>query len=100
MLTTCHQLLQATSAHEWQTNHALAIDCAQHARLFFGSTDLGLDTAAPGTFTLNPSAAMRDALLKDYDAMAGMVFGAVPSLDAVLATVRAFEAVANRSTAA
>ena len=43
---------------------------------------------------------MRDALLKDYDAMAGMVFGAVPSLDAVLATVRAFEAVANRSTAA
>lgn len=95
-----HQLLQAASSHEWQANHALAIDCAHHARLFFGSTDLGLDTAAPGTFTLTPSAAMRDALLKDYDAMAGMVFGTVPSLDAVLASVGTFEAVANRSTAA
>jgi len=91
-----HQLMQAASAHEWQANHALAIDCAHHARLFFGSADLGLNTAAPGTFTLTPSAAMRDALARDYEAMAGMVFGEVPALDSVLATVQQFEEIANQ----
>jgi hypothetical protein len=59
-----HQLMHASSAVAWQTDHALAIDCARHARLFFGSADLGLDTAIPGTFTLTPSSAMRDARLR------------------------------------
>ena len=90
-----HQLMQAASAHEWQANHALAIDCAHHARLFFGSADLGLHTAAPETFTLTPSAAMRDALARDYEAMAGMVFGEVPALDTVLASAERFERIAN-----
>ena len=54
-----HPLMQATSAHEWQADHALAIDCAQHAQLFFGNADLGLDTAIPGTFTLTPGAEER-----------------------------------------
>lgn len=94
-----HQLMQAGLAHEWQANHALAIDCAHHSRLFFGSADLGLDTAAPGRFTLTPSSAMRDALAKDYEAMAGMVFGAIPSLDDVLASASRFEQMVNRSDA-
>ncbi len=72
-----HRLMQTASAHEWQANHALAINCAQHARLFFSSVDLGLDTAIPGTFTLTPSAAMRDALARDYAAISGMVFGEI-----------------------
>ena len=91
-----HQLMQATSAHEWQADHALAIDCAHHARLFFGSANLGLDTAASGTFTLTPSAVMRDALAKDYEAMVGMVFGEVPPLDAVLGSVEKLERGVNR----
>ena len=90
-----HQLMQAISAHEWQADHALAIDCAQHARLFFGSADLGLDTAIPGTFTLTPSPAMRDALARDYAAMSGMVFGEIPGLDAVLASAERFEQIVN-----
>lgn len=94
-----HQLMQAELAHEWQANHALAIDCARHARLFFGSADLGLDTAAHGTFTLTPSAAMRDALARDYEAMAGMVFGEVPALDMVLASAQRFEKIANHAVA-
>ena len=73
-------------------DHTLELDCARHARLFFGSADLGLDTAAPGTFTLKPSSAMRDALAKDYEAMAGMVFGDVPPLDVVLASAERLEA--------
>jgi hypothetical protein len=92
-----HQLMQAAVAAAWQADHKLALDCARHARLFFGSADLGLESAAPGTFTLTPSAEMLDALARDYKAMAGMVFGEVPRLDAVLATAQRFEQIANGS---
>ena len=90
--------MQAASAHEWHADRALAIDCAQHARLFFGSVDLGLDTAIPGTFALTPSAAMRDALTRDYAAMSGMIFGEIPALDAVLASAERFEQIVNDAT--
>lgn len=40
--------------------------------------------ARPGAFTLAPSASMREALARDYAAMAGMVFGEVPAFDALL----------------
>jgi hypothetical protein len=86
-----HQLMQAGQAVEWQADRALALDCARHARLFFGSADLGLHCAAPGDFTLVPGAAMCDALAKDYEAMAGMVFGAVPAMNDVLGSVRRLE---------
>lgn len=92
-----HKLIQSISAHEWQADHKLAIDCAQHARLFFGSADLGLDTAMPGTFTLTPSPAMRDALTRDYEAMSGMIFGEIPKFDAVLASVEKIEQIVNGS---
>ncbi len=92
-----HQLMQSLSAVAWQNDLELAIDCAHHARLFFGSADLGLDIAVPGTFTLTPSLAMREALEKDYEAMAGMVFGDVPPLDAVLRSAEHFEQIVNGS---
>jgi hypothetical protein len=92
-----HQLMQVPSHEEWRENRALANDCAQHARLFFGSTDLGLNIAAPGTFTLTPGGTMRDALARDYSAMAGMVFGDIPEFDAVLDSARRFEAFINRA---
>jgi hypothetical protein len=90
-----HQLMQASASPEWQADQALAMDCAHHARLFFGSADLGLDIAHPGTLTLVPSTAMHEALSKDYEAMAGMVFGEVPELEAVLASVEQFEQTIN-----
>lgn len=93
-----HQLLQAALAGEWLADRALALDCARHARLFFGSADLGLESAAPGAFTLTPGAAMRDALAKDYEAMAGMVFGAIPSLSDVLGSVQRLEGTINAAT--
>lgn len=95
-----HQLIQAPEAAKWQDDHDLAIDCAHHARLFFGSADLGLDTAANGTFTLAPSPAMRDALAKDYAAMSGMIFGDIPPLDLVLVSVERFEQLINSSEGA
>jgi hypothetical protein len=90
-----HQLMQAEGFPEWLANHALARDCARHARLFFGSSDLGLTTAEPGTFTLAPAPGMRDALAKDYEAMTGMVFGEVPPLNRVLESVVALELAIN-----
>jgi Nucleotidyl transferase AbiEii toxin, Type IV TA system len=94
-----HQLMQATSAKDWRANHTLAVDCAQHARMFFGSTDFGLDAAVPGTFTLMPSVEMRDALARDYVAMSGMVFGKMVELDTVLVSVQQLEQLINNSTA-
>lgn len=90
-----HQLLRSTHATDWLANRALAEDCARHARLFFGSTDLGLDLAKPETFTLMPSPPMLDALKRDYTAMAGMVFNEVPALTDVLASVERVETTIN-----
>lgn len=86
-----HQLMRHERAPPWLENRALAADCATHARLFFGSADLGLTTAMHGSFTLTPSPAMREALIADYTAMTGMIFGDAPSLDAILETVATVE---------
>jgi hypothetical protein len=86
-----HQLLHSERSARWLDNRPLAANCATHARLFFGSADLGLTTAAHGTFTLTQTRAMRDALHADYVAMAGMIFGDVPPLDAVLASIEEIE---------
>lgn len=90
-----YRLLQAEGADAWRADQALALDCARHARMFFGSPNLGLETAAPGTFTLVPSEAMSAPLAKDYEAMSGMIFGDVPALAAVLASVAELEATLN-----
>jgi hypothetical protein len=90
-----HRLMQDPLAAAWQADHALAVDCAHHARLFFGSADLGLDSAVPGSFTLAPSPAMRETLERDYKAMAGMVFGDIPPFDAVLDSAARFERIVN-----
>lgn len=95
-----HRLLQQETASDWRADQALAMDCAGHARMFFGSADLGLDAAKPGTYTLVPGAAMRDALAKDYVAMSGMIFGAVPSLDEVLTSVEQLQQSINQEVAA
>lgn len=86
-----HQLLRHEQALGWLEKRALGADCATHARLFFGSADLGLDTAAPGSFTLVPPPDMREALQTDYAAMARMIFGDVPALDAILRSIAEIE---------
>jgi len=57
---------------------------------FFGSPDLGLDTAAPGTYVLGPTDMLAD-LRRDYERMAGMIIGAVPEFDEVIQSVREVE---------
>ena len=50
-------------------------------------------------FTLVPDDAMRAPLAKDYEAMAGMIFGEVPALADVLAAVSELEAALNATAA-
>lgn len=94
-----HRLAQAEGASIWQADHGLAADCATHAKLFFGSPDLGLESAAAGTFTLTPDAAMHDALGRDYAAMSRMIFGDIPPLDTVLTSVTALQEAINTAAA-
>ena len=54
-----YRLMKADPGNTWRADQALAADCARHARMFFGSPDLGLETAAAGGFTLVPDEAMR-----------------------------------------
>jgi hypothetical protein len=61
----------------------------------FNSADLDLAHAVPGTLALMPPTGMRDALQRDYSAMTGMIFGAVPSMEAILTVVEEVEMTAN-----
>ena len=90
-----YRLLQAEPENAWRTDQTLAIDCARHARMFFGSPDLGLESAASGSFTLTPDEAMIEALSKDYEAMSGMVFGRFPPLKEVLSAINTLETALN-----
>ena len=75
-----YRLMQADADRTWRADRALAADCARHARMFFGSPDLALETAAHGSFTLVPDEPMRAPLAKDYEAMAGMIFGELAAI--------------------
>jgi hypothetical protein len=74
---------------------AMARDCAAHARMFFNRPDLDLATAQPGSFALLPHDDMMDQLRRDYAAMQVMVFGDVPTFDAVMASIARLESVVN-----
>ena len=62
----------------------LALDCVQHARMFFNSVDLNVAAAVPGSFTLSPTPDMAAALARDYAAMSGMIFGQPPPFADIL----------------
>jgi hypothetical protein len=79
------------------TDLSLGAECARHARMFFDRPDLDLATAAPGSFALVPVPAMRARLERDYDSMAGMIFGDIPVFDDVMQTVVDVEAQLNRA---
>jgi hypothetical protein len=43
---------------------------------------------------------MHEALSRDYEAMAGMVFGEIPALSAVLSSIERFEEIVNSAVVA
>jgi hypothetical protein len=74
----------------------MAEDCVRHARMFFNRPDLDLASAVPGSFALTPHDGMLSDLRRDYDAMSGMVFGAIPTVDEVVASISRLERFLNR----
>jgi hypothetical protein len=56
--------------------------------MFFNRPDLDLASAVPGSFALTPHDGMLADLRRDYEAMSGMVFGPIPTVDAVVAATR------------
>jgi hypothetical protein len=89
------RLLRAELGRQAVAELAMASHCVRHARMFFNRPDLDLTTAQPGTFALLPHDAMLDALRRDYAAMQIMIFGDVPSFDAVMASVATLETTVN-----
>ena len=89
------RLLESPTGEAAQANRQLGVDCARHARMFFNSPDFDLDDAVAGTYSLSPSADMRGPLGRDYDAMAAMIMGPVPSFATVLDSVANCEMTVN-----
>jgi hypothetical protein len=91
-------MLETATRSGWHLRDDLARDCANHADMFFGSPDLGLDLAKQGGFTLTPTENMRSALEKDYQAMSGMIFGDVPVFSEVIAAIEELEYLVNTAS--
>ncbi len=68
-------------------NRSLALECVRHARMFFDRPDFDLARAAPGTFALAPAPDMLERLERDYENMAGMIFGPLPAFRDVVQAV-------------
>jgi len=90
-----HCMLQSHLRTKTVGDHKLAVDCAAHARMFFNSPDLGLDTAAPGTLSLSPIDEMTEELRRDYGRMAGMIIGNAPSFEDVMESIISLETELN-----
>ena len=68
----------------------------RHARMFFNRPDLDLASAIPGSFALTPHEGLLADLRRDYEAMSGMVFGPIPTVDNVVAAIAELEQRINR----
>ena len=75
---------------------AMAEDRVRHARMFSNRPDLDLASATPGSFALTPHDGMLADLRRDYEAMSGMVFGPIPTVDEVVAAIAELEQRLNR----
>jgi hypothetical protein len=91
-----YRLLASEIGRNAADDTEMAADCVRHARMFFNRPDLDLASAAPGSFALTPHDGMLADLRRDYAAMSGMVFGLIPPVDAVVATIAKLEQHLNR----
>lgn len=93
-----HRVIAGPVGKKASSDEALVVDCLRHARMFFYRKDTGLEDVARGSFRLKPSDAMLSALRRDYEDMATMIFGDVPSFDEVIESVMEAEALLNAAT--
>ena len=86
-----HNMMLSGKIEKALSDFNLGLDCVRHARMFFGSPDLDLETARPGSFALTPNESMIRDLRRDYERMAGMIIGPVPAFESVIQSVRTLE---------
>ncbi len=91
-----YRLLASEIGQKATDDADMADDCVRHALMFFNRADFNLVSAVPGSFTLTPHDAMLDALRRDYEAMSVMIFGPIPTIDEVLASIDELERHLNR----
>lgn len=90
------RLLASETGREASQDMEMVQDCVRHARMFFNRPDLDLASAVPGSFALTPHDGMLTDLRRDYEAMSGMVFGPIPSVDAVVGAIAELEQLINQ----
>lgn len=94
-----YSLLSSRIGSPAKADIELGKDCVRHARMFFNSPDLNLSAAQPGSFTLAPTPDMSASLQRDYNAMAGMIFGMAPEYQTIINRISEFESAINSSAA-
>lgn len=92
------RLLASEAGRKAADDLEMAQDCVRHARMFFNRPDFDLASATPGKFSLAPPDEMLDVLRRDYEAMAGMIFGPVPPIDEVVTNILEFERRINQAS--
>jgi hypothetical protein len=95
-----YRLLASEIGRKATKDSEMAEDCVRHARMFFNRPDLDLASAVLGSFALIPHDGMLADLRRDYEAMSGMVFGPIPSVDAVIEAIAELEQRINQGQAA
>lgn len=85
------RLLASEAGRNAANNLEMAQDCVRHAKMFFNRPDFDLASAVPGSFTLTPHDEMTATLETDYEAMSGMIFGAIPPINEILTTISELE---------
>jgi len=90
------RLLASEAGRNAANNLDMAQDCVRHAKMFFNRPDFDLASAIPGSFALTPHDEMMATLERDYEAMSGMIFGAIPPFGEVMASLSELEKRINR----
>jgi hypothetical protein len=93
-----YRLLASETGRNATEAKEMAEDCVRHARTFFNRPDFDLASAVPGSFALTPHDGMLADLRRDYEAMSGMVFGTIPTVDEVVVTIAELEQRLNDGT--
>jgi hypothetical protein len=91
------RLLASEAGQIAANNLEMAQDCVRHAKMFFNRPDFDLASAVPGSFALSPHDEMTATLERDYEAMSGMIFGAIPPFRAVMESIAEVERRLNAS---
>ena len=73
-----------------------SISISATSKPLWSNLEASVASAVPGSFALTPHDGMLADLRRDYKAMSGMVFGPIPTVDAVVAAIVELEQRINR----